>query len=593
MATKWNDAFRNVGIHHKIVVLISMLLLVSFIIFAVVLSYVFHMYDDQIYKKTSEVLNMSSKSIENQLKEMEQLTFNVLSDEQLQQYLRQLEQDTSVYNKTVLRKKITNRLIAFAGSEKYVYSMMLIDNQNNVMAAGNREGVPEQLRPVLVDLAQRMNGSNAWYAAGSSSLLATRQIKSFKDSTFTLKRLGTLVVRIRIDRIVNDRVQDEDSGQLMITDGHQIIYPETALLSNAEIQSELRFQQPYRIDSYEQGSFFTAQVSSEYTGWTYLHATPFDQMFRKTKLIKQFVTAIFIIILLIGLTLGVRLSGSITMPIQQLIRNMRKIEHGNLDKLEEASLGAVPLSTHHEVNILHRTYTMMIRRIRELIDENYTKQLLVRETELKALQSQINPHFLYNTLMSVNWLAKVNKQHKISLMVESLATLLRNALTFQEQLIPLHKELDIVHSYLTIQKIRFEDRLVFRLDIEEGTELALIPKLTIQPLVENAIQYALEPNIGPCEIVIIVRQIDGIIDIRVEDNGPGMSAEFLEKLRTGQVTSGGQGIGLKNIKDRLELTFGAPWGIELISELLVGTTVHVSVPFVKGDKGDVQSAIGR
>lgn len=102
--------------------------------------------------------------------------------------------------------------------------------------------------------------------------------------------------------------------------------------------------------------------------------------------------------------------------------------------------------------MLHRTYKKMIRRIRELINENVAKQLLLRETELKALQAQINPHFLYNTLESVNWLAKANKQDRISEMVEALAFLLRSAVSFEEQLIPLRKELDIVRSYVTIQK---------------------------------------------------------------------------------------------------------------------------------------------
>ncbi|MDP4098303.1 sensor histidine kinase [Paenibacillus sp. P96] len=592
LAHRIKNAFIHAGIHRKMLLLISMLMLASFIIFAAVLGYVFRIYDEQMYLKTSEVLNMSSIGIENQLKDMEQLTFKVVSDEQLQEYLRRLESETSPYAKLVLRKKITNRLIAFAGSEKYVYSMMLIDNQHHVMAAGNREGIPEKLRSDLVRLAEGKSGSIAWYAGGQSSLLASRQLKSFSDASFSLKGLGTLVVRVRIDRIVNDRVRDEDSGQLMITDGTQFIYPERPMLNPAELRSELDRKQPYGIATYAGGTYFTAQARSSYTGWTYLHTTPFDEMFRSISLIKQLVTVIFVLLLLIALALGARLSGSITRPIHQLISQMRNIEKGDLDKLEEEALGLTPPSSHSEVRLLHRTYRKMIRRIRELINENYAKQLLLRETELKALQAQINPHFLYNTLESVNWLAKVNKQHKISEMVEALGFLLRSAASFREQLIPLEKELDIVRSYVTIQTTRFEERLLFSLDVEEGLDEALIPKLTLQPLVENAIHYALEPNINPCTITITVRQVNGMLLVRVQDDGPGMSEAFLARLRSGQIRTRGQGIGLSNIQERIKLTFGPQWGLELDSRPDEGTAVTIRIPLIKGGERHVQSAVG-
>lgn len=128
----------------------------------------------------------------------------------------------------------------------------------------------------------------------------------------------------------------------MITDGRRMIYPETPLLSESDIQAELGRKQPYGIATYSGGTFFAAQIKSSYTDWTYLHMTPFDDMFRSITIIKEVVSAIFVIMLLIALALGARLSGSITKPIVQLIQNMRKIEKGDLDRLEEEALGAVP-----------------------------------------------------------------------------------------------------------------------------------------------------------------------------------------------------------------------------------------------------------
>lgn len=137
--SKIKNAFTTLPIHHKTILLIGLLMLISFTFYASVLRYVFSIYDRQIYEKSSQVLNMSSVGIENQLREISNLSFKVMSDEPLQQYLLQLKKVETGYEKNGLRKKITNRLVAYAGSEKYVYSMLFIDNDNNVMAAGNRE----------------------------------------------------------------------------------------------------------------------------------------------------------------------------------------------------------------------------------------------------------------------------------------------------------------------------------------------------------------------------------------------------------------------------------------------------------------------
>lgn len=586
------NAFTTLPIHHKTILLIGLLMLISFTFYVSVLGYVFGIYDRQIYEKSSQVLNMSSVGIENQLREISNLSFKVMSDEPLQQYLLQLDKAESGYEKNGLRKKITNRLVAYAGSEKYVYSMIFIDNDNNIMAAGNREGISEKKQRELVALGQQYSGSNAWYTGGDQQarLLSVRQVKSFTGGAFTLEKLGTLVIRVRLDRIVQDQMQHpaEDS-QLLITDGREVIYPTESTVSKSEIESELKRTQPYGIAMFEQGRNFVARANSPYTDWVYLYMTPFDQMFKQIQFVKQLVTVIFIMIFLAALIFGAKFSRSITQPIAQLIKKMRNIEKGDLDKLEEAALGNVPISSQNEVGLLHRTFKMMVQRIRELIDENYAKQLVIRETELKALQAQINPHFLYNTLESINWLAKVQKQHQISEMVEALGFLLRSSVNMSEKWITLERELDIVRSYVTIQHTRFEERLDFDMDIAPEVGTARIPKLTLQPLVENAIHYALEPSIEPCRIRIRARADGDNVVIEVEDDGPGMTPEFLEQLQEGRVQTRGQGIGLSNIKERIRLTFGEEGEMIMSSNPGSGTVVSIRIPWVREDDDDVQS----
>lgn len=577
------SAYRSSGIFNKMILIISFLLLLSFLFSLTVLQYVYRIYDKQIYEKASEVLGMSSISIENALRELDQLSFTVVSDEQIQECLRQLQNDPQPYERQVLHNKIINRLVAFAGAEKYVYSMMLMDTSGGVMTAGNREGVSQDLQDQLKPLAAEASGSIVWYPQGNrNSLLAVRQIKSYTGSTFTLDDLGTLVIRIRIDLIIADSTSDTD--QLIAVDATtgQAIYPEAPILLPEELKEETERPELYRTAKYQEGTYFITKTKSSYIDWIYINATPFNEMFKHITFVKKLVVIIFALILLIGLLLGYRLARSIVRPISKLTKKMKQIEKGDLDNLEEQSLGVVSQTAQDEVSQLNRTFKMMIRRIRELIDENYAKQLIIRETELKALQAQINPHFLYNTLESINWLAKMNKQAKISEMVEALGYLFRSSIGLKDPLITLEKEITIVRNYVIIQKTRFDERLDFRMDVPEHLHDALIPKLTLQPLIENAIRYALEPNIEPCTISITVSEDEQGLDIRVSDNGPGMSAEFIKDLQMGRVKTRGEGIGLANIAERIQIVFGPEWGTSIESEPGQGTTIHVRIPYLKG-----------
>ncbi|MEK4350257.1 sensor histidine kinase [Paenibacillus sp. FSL R5-0744] len=585
------SAYRSSGIFNKMILIISFLLLLSFLFSLTVLQYVYRIYDKQIYEKASEVLGMSSISIESTLRELEQLSFTVVSDEQIQECLRQLQDDPQPYERQVLHNKIINRLVAFAGAEKYVYSMMLLDTNGGAMTAGNREGVSQDLQDQLKPLAKEASGSIVWYPQGNkNSLLAVRQIKSYTGSTFTLDDLGTLVIRIRIDRIIADSTSNTSDGdQLIVADATSglAVYPQTPMLLPNELKAETERSELYRTAKYEEGTYFITKTKSSYMEWMYINATPFNEMFKHITFVKKLVVIIFALILLIGLLLGYRLARSIVRPISKLTKKMKQIEKGDLDNLEEQSLGVVSQTAQDEVSQLNRTFKMMIRRIRELIDENYAKQLIIRETELKALQAQINPHFLYNTLESINWLAKMNKQAKISEMVEALGYLFRSSIGLKDPLITIEKELTIVRNYVIIQKTRFDERLDFRMDFPEHLHDALIPKLTLQPLIENAIRYALEPNIEPCTISITVSEEEQGLDIRVSDNGPGMSAEFIKDLQQGRVKTRGEGIGLANIAERIQIVFGPEWGTVIESEPGQGTTIHVRIPYLKGVQENV------
>jgi two-component system sensor histidine kinase YesM len=314
---------------------------------------------------------------------------------------------------------------------------------------------------------------------------------------------------------------------------------------------------------------------------------------------RNFVLLIFLLIFLFTIWISIKLARSLTRPIEILTNKIKRVENGEFE-LEEASglenspeiaskTAPVPIRV-DEIGDLQRDFDIMIQKINVLIKENYTKQLIIKDTQFKALQAQINPHFLYNTLESINWLAKMNQQQEISQMVESLGNLLRNAISNKEQLITLKEEIRLLLNYITIQRIRFGERLDFRLEIEEQWQYLYIPKLSLQPLVENSINYGLEKIPGVCRITVKSVDMDDNLCLVIEDNGPGLDPLILEKLDRGNIQPKGLGIGLKNINDRLKLSFGENFGITITGKTETGARIMVRIPKT-GDE-NVQSFTG-
>ena len=212
---------------------------------------------------------------------------------------------------------------------------------------------------------------------------------------------------------------------------------------------------------------------------------------------------------------------------------------------------------------------MTLDKIDNLIHENYEKQILLKDTEYRMLQAQINPHFLYNTLNSINWMIRAKKNEEAARMTVALGTILRAALS-REQYFTMEEELHMLEQYITIQEYRYQKRAVFSIDAKVGGQY-LIPHMTLQPLVENAIYHGVEKMLTPCTITVTVREEEDLIRITVTDDGPGMTPEELRAVRKFTARPKGHGIGLKNIAERLKMAFDQEAGFWIDSTPDQGT----------------------
>ena len=220
----------------------------------------------------------------------------------------------------------------------------------------------------------------------------------------------------------------------------------------------------------------------------------------------------------------------------------------------------------------------MVIQIQQLMEQVREEEISLRKTELKALQAQINPHFLYNTLDSIAWMCEEERSSEAVEMVNALARLFRISISRGKELIPLEKEVEHAQSYLKIQNYRYRNQFTYDFHIEEDCLKYLCNKITLQPIIDNAIYHGLDRMVDEGHIDITIRtESEDTILLVVEDNGVGMTEEQCHEILYRE-NSDRVGIGIKNVNDRIRIYFGEKYGLKLFSELDEGTRVEIRIP---------------
>ena len=313
-----------------------------------------------------------------------------------------------------------------------------------------------------------------------------------------------------------------------------------------------------------------------YTGWKLVSVrslTSFQQQNRNMYVIVWMILCVTGLILIFMDLLLLRL---ITHPVSKLSVAMERFGVGDLNvRAEVEGVG--------ELRGLANHFNSMAERIQGLLKQIIANEREKRQMERKLLQSQITPHFLYNTLDSIIWMIQSGEYDGAGKMVSLLAKFFRVSLSQGKDIIPLRKEIEHAVSYLSIQNIRFKDKFEFTTDIDESLLDYLCPKITIQPIIENAVYHGMEGKYEDGEICLSVHEVNGNICIAVTDNGNGMTEEQIDYILHNKVVSSkrGSGIGVHNVDDRLKLLYGSEYGVTIESILDEGTTVCMTIPKVR------------
>lgn len=286
-------------------------------------------------------------------------------------------------------------------------------------------------------------------------------------------------------------------------------------------------------------------------------------------------------ILLAALVSSIVISRALSRPLKGLSRAMRQFEK-NADTFTYAPVGGA-----REVQELSESFSHMVVKIQHLMETVRREEINLRKTELKALQAQINPHFLYNTLDSIAWMCEQGRNDEAVQMVNALAQLFRISISRGHELIPIRSELRHAESYLKIQKHRYKNQFSYRFNVDESCLDFLCNKITLQPIIENAIYHGINGLVDEGEIVITLRADGSDVVFTVADNGVGMEEEQIQAILRKE-RSDHTGIGIKNVNDRLKIYFGEGYGITIDSEPDVGTTVTIRMPQVR-EEGEYEN----
>ncbi|WP_070000665.1 cache domain-containing sensor histidine kinase [Cellulosilyticum sp. I15G10I2] len=310
-----------------------------------------------------------------------------------------------------------------------------------------------------------------------------------------------------------------------------------------------------------------------YTGWKIVATWRLDKiLFTYTEL-----NRFLIIVLMIGIVMCVIgtlfISSRLSSPLYKLQKSMNLVEEGRFDiQIDE--------SGEYIVSHLAKSFNAMVSRIKELMHEIVIEQDDKRKKELEALQSQINPHFLYNTLDSIIWLAESDKIEEAIMMITALSRFFRIGISSGRNIITVREELEHARNYLAIQKIRYKNKFEFNIKTDEEALNAKTLKLILQPLIENALYHGIEYILEKGEINISVKVDADKLIYEISDNGIGMSEETRLKLfdKEQEIKTKGSGVGVKNVNERIKLYYGQDYGMQVESKLEEGTTIYIKIP---------------
>ncbi|AEC02606.1 cache domain-containing sensor histidine kinase [Parasphaerochaeta coccoides] len=393
---------------------------------------------------------------------------------------------------------------------------------------------------------------------------------------------GILLIDMNFSAVrdITDRATLGRSGYVYLVDneGGIVFHPRQQLINAGLLAEDTESVQDHVfgsfINSFAGRKRLTVVDTVSYSRWRIVGIAFMDEITDQLTSLSLVMSILVVICVFVAVFIARLVSTSITRPIKKLERLMKQVEGGNM-------MVDTDVRGNLEVRALSRSFGHMISRIRKLMDDIVRVQEMKRKSEMDAMQAKINPHFLYNTLDSVVWLAEQGDTQSVIRMISALARLFRISISKGHDIITLGEELEHVGNYLFIQQMRYVNKFEFTIDLPDDLKNKPTIKLIVQPIVENCIYHGIKylQEMGRIDIRVF-RRPPGALVIEIKDNGVGMIPEVFDRIMEPRTThsSSSNGIGVRNVSDRIKLYHGNDYGLEIQSEADIGTIVQLVIP---------------
>jgi two-component system sensor histidine kinase YesM len=542
---------------------------------------------------TFQLIDQINTSIESYITNMENISNVVLFNKDVQEYFIS-EKHQQGFNNDEQEIKIAELLHSIARTREDISLILLLGLQGKAISHEkemrlNPHVIPEEQE--WFNLALDYGGRAVVSCSHVQNIIKDeyRWVITLSKSIYDLKSgrsFAVLLVDLNFSVIqrLAESVSLGKKGYIFIIDssGNIVYHPQQQLIYSAlkeeRIQDVLNSGENSFIINQGNTSLIYTVKTSRYTGWKIVGVTYAGELISNLQTIQLYYTYWGLICFVFAIILSILISREISRPIKRLRETMQAVELGNFDLQVEIGSG-------NEIRELGKDFNIMIAKIGELIRQVAAKEKVKRKSELKALQNQITPHFLYNTLDSIIWMAESRQFQNVVTMVSALARLLRLSISKGEELITIGNEIEHISSYLTIQKMRYRDRIDFRIEVDEDILDFKTLKVILQPLVENSIYHGIKSKDGPGYIHIRGFRHDNSVILQIHDDGVGISPEKLKTLLIVTRAAGsGSGVGVRNVNERIKLYFGQEYGLQYQSAANQGTTVNIRLPLIDETK---------
>ncbi|MBN2628022.1 MAG: histidine kinase [Spirochaetales bacterium] len=538
-------------------------------------------YDVQLYKTFREAIGIAITYLEYELDKISEMTLYLSTDDTLQNTIRSDTPASDDYEKVQFRDMIRDIMFKQAYGDFFISFIELDLLSGEVIKVGRSVGSFEsEYNPTLKIHPGYDQGRDFYFVGESGSLVNVRNIRDVSSlDFFTMGTMLTYIdVKLLIQKYQRQSPYHSDLSFIIVKDGKLLIQEE---LSRKIVQSLPNLEDGFSFYRDGDQSYFITVVTGADKGWTFIGYTSVNDIRDLNKTLWTVMILLHFILAVILILVGRVYVRHFTSPLELLSRDLRAFEE-NVFSIELRPLPYENVT--EEIEALYRDVELALMKIQDQVYKDYVKQMSLQKAQLQMLRSQINPHFLYNTLDSISWMAKSSGEPDLSRMTVALGRLLRRSLNERRERISLKEELILLDDYLAIQKVRFQEKLNWSCEIEPEPESVLMLPFLLQPLVENAIKYGIEEGEGNLSVSLrIVHGDNRMIRIIVCDSGGGFPRVLLdcykERGMEKLITDDMLGVGLKNIYERIQLYYQGKGNLVISNRPEGGACSMVEFPF--------------